>query len=472
MVHKFAGQFSQACLVLVAGGPPCQGVSGLNADRRGALRDERSSLFSHVRRIRDLFKVNFPWCQVHSLMESVASMDAADAEIMSEDFGSTPWLCDSGQLTWSSRPRLYWVTWELLSEPGAQVIQGGDGDQPTVLLVSDQKVEDVCKVGWLKIDESRPFPTFTTSRPSDRPGRKPAGILQCNPDDLQRWQADRHRFPPYQYTSKNCLINRKNELRVPNIEEREFMMGFPVGYTRWCLPKSQRKDPAYSDTRLTLLGNSWSVPVVSWFLSQLLAPRGFIAPHTPQEIINKLNPMNVEMLQAKLFRPPLNPLRGDCPPASEGALSGKLAHLISIKGEDVLLTTPTTQMAKYHRLRASVPSRLWKWKVISGWRWAGAKEHINSLELRAILTSIKWRICHQRLLRRKFLHLTDSLVCLHCLSRGRSSSRKLRRSMCRINALLLASSCHGLWGYVNTDQNPADKPSRWGNRPKSKFRHA
>ncbi len=438
MVHKFAGQFSQACLVLVAGGPPCQGVSGLNADRRGALRDERSSLFSHVRRIRDLFKVNFPWCQVHSLMESVASMDAADAEIMSDDFGSTPWLCDSGQLTWSSRPRLYWVTWELLSEPGAQVIQGGDGDQPTVLLVSDQKVEDVCKEGWLKIDESRPFPTFTTSRPSDRPGRKPAGILQCNPDDLQRWQADRHRFPPYQYTSKNCLINRKNELRVPNIEEREFMMGFPVGYTRWCLPKSQRKDPAYSDTRLTLLGNSWSVPVVSWFLSQLLAPRGFIAPHTPQDVINKLNPMNVEMLQAKLFRPPLNPLRGDCPPASEGALSGKLAHLISIKGEDVLLTTPTTQMAKYHRLRASVPSRLWKWKVISGWRWVGAKEHINSLELRAILTSIKWRICHQRLLRRKFLHLTDSLVCLHCLSRGRSSSRKLRRSMCRINALLLA----------------------------------
>ena len=133
MVHRFAGQFSQVSLVLVGAGPPCQGVSGLNADRRGALRDERSSLFSHVRRIRSLFEVHFPWCQVHSLMESVASMDDLDRDIMSADFGSTPWWCDAGQLTWCSRPRLYWVTWELLSQAGAS---------------------------------------------SSKPGRKPAGILQ------------------------------------------------------------------------------------------------------------------------------------------------------------------------------------------------------------------------------------------------------------------------------------------------------
>eukprot|EP00434_Breviolum_minutum_P043432 symbB.v1.2.038718.t1/scaffold6139.1/size20637/2 len=91
MVHRFAGQFSQVSLVLVGAGPPCQRVSGLNADRRGALRDERSSLFSHVRRIRSLFELHFPWCQVHSLMESVASMDDLDRDIMSADFGSTPW---------------------------------------------------------------------------------------------------------------------------------------------------------------------------------------------------------------------------------------------------------------------------------------------------------------------------------------------------------------------------------------------
>eukprot|EP00434_Breviolum_minutum_P029884 symbB.v1.2.026425.t1/scaffold2637.1/size74321/1 len=181
---------------------------------------------------RSLFEVHFPWCQVHSLMESVASLDDLDRDIMSADFGSAPWQCDAGQLTWCSRPRLYWVTWELLSQPGASVNAGEEGQPSLVQLASDQDLVEVCKSGWLKVDETRPFPTFTTARPSSKPGRKPAGILQCDPDDISRWQGDSHKFPPYQYTRKNCLINRKNELRVPDVEEREYMLGFPVGYTR------------------------------------------------------------------------------------------------------------------------------------------------------------------------------------------------------------------------------------------------
>ena len=472
VVHSLAGRYSQASMVILGAGPPCQGVSGLNYDRKGALRDERSGLFSHVSRIRRLFQANFPWCQVHCLMESVASMDEADCQVMSDDFGSAPWECDAGQLTWCSRPRLYWVTWELLAGDGADIRMETDTSRSSVVLTSNQPLEEVCKRGWLKVDELRPFPTFTTSRPRDRPGRKPAGILQCNDEELERWRQDAYRFPPYQYAQRNCLINRKNECRLPDAEEREYMLGFPVGYTRSCLPKNKRKEVLFNDTRLTLLGNSWSVPVVAWFLGQLLAPLGFIHAHSPQYIMDKLNPTNLRLLQAKLFRLPLNPLQQVPASHDQGTLADSLCSLISIKGEDILLTTPSNQLVKYHRLRATVPSRLWRWKVLSGWRWTGVKEHINSLELRAILTSVKWRVCHQRLVRKRFIHLTDSLVCLHCLSRGRSSSRKLRRTMCRINALLLASSCHSLWGYVNTDQNPADKPSRWGVRVRSKFRHA
>ena len=139
-----------------------------------------------------------------------------------------------------------------------------------------------------------------------------------------------------------------------------------------------------------------------------------------------------------------------------------MSNLVSIKGEDVLLSTPTTQMVKYHRYRASVPSKLWRWRIVTGWTWRGQPEHINCLEMRAILTAIKWRICHHHHVGTRLLHLTDSLVALRCLSRGRSSSRKLRRVVCRTNALLLAGSCQALWGYVHTDQNPADKPSHGG----------
>ena len=56
MVRQWSLQFSQCALVLLGAGPPCQGVSGLNADRKGALKDGRSSLFSHVPRVRDLLK--------------------------------------------------------------------------------------------------------------------------------------------------------------------------------------------------------------------------------------------------------------------------------------------------------------------------------------------------------------------------------------------------------------------------------
>lgn len=104
--------------------------------------------------------------------------------------------------------------------------------------------------------------------------------------------------------------------------------------------------------------------------------------------------------------------------------------------------------------------------------WTGDKEHINALELRAILTSLKWCIGREGMRNCRFMHLTDSLLVLHALSRGRSSSRKRHSTLSRINALLLVSSSQGIWGYVHADSNPPDKPSRWGRKVKTKFRHA
>lgn len=60
MVQAWARDFSQAQLVVLGAGPPCQGVSRLNADRRGALKDASSSLFSHVPRVRSLLQRAFP----------------------------------------------------------------------------------------------------------------------------------------------------------------------------------------------------------------------------------------------------------------------------------------------------------------------------------------------------------------------------------------------------------------------------
>ena len=93
---------------------------------------------------------------------------------------------------------------------------------------------------------------------------------------------------------------------------------------------------------------------------------------------------------------------------------------------------------------------MWRWKVISGWKWLGRQEHINSLELRACLACLRWRLEHLRNHDCRILHLTDSLVCLRSMTRGRTSSRRLRRTLCRINSLLLAHNVIGLWGYVTS----------------------
>ena len=96
---------------------------------------------------------------------------------------------------------------------------------------------------------------------------------------------------------------------------------------------------------------------------------------------------------------------------------------------------------------------------MAGWRWTGDAEHINALELRAVKTAIVWRLKELEEGACRFLHLIDVLVVLRALSRGRSSSRRLRRTLCRIGALQLASGLVGVWAYVDTHQNPADRPS-------------
>ena len=470
MVKEWSLIFSQASVVLLGAGPPCQGVSGLNADRKGALKDLRSCLFVHVPRIKGLLMRAFPWAQVHLLMESVASMDLSDRKTMSEAVDIEPILVDSGKMTWCSRPRLYWLTWPVAEGEGASFTTSSSGIRE-VVLEAYQDFERVSKEGWIKVDPSRPFPTFTTSRPRTRAGHRPAGIQNCSEQDVSRWVADSYRFPPYQYCSHNCLIDKGGSLRVPDVEEREFMLGFPTGYTWPCLPKNKVRTTEGRDARLTLLGNTWSVPVITWMVSQLLGPLGISKYLSPQSIVGLLDPEQQEMAQGRLFRGPLRPLQGPSN-GSESELAAKLCHLISVKGEDIMLNAPSSTVPRFQRLRGTVPSRLWRWKVISGWRWTGSAEHINALELRAILTSIRWRVEHCRLRKVRFMHLTDSMVCLHALTRGRTSSRKLRRTVSRINALVLLSGVHPLWGYVHTDQNPADKPSRWASRVKTKFRNA
>jgi len=466
MVSRWAMRFPSVGLVIVGAGPPCQGVSGLNCDRKGALRDLRSNLFVHVPRVTALIRKAFPWAQVHTLTESVASMDAKDCETMNQSFEDRPWFIDADGVALCHRPRLYWISWELQAGEGVALGYGSDGRLPIQGEVQLEAVVDsqmFLETGWSLAERQR-LPTFTTSRPSSTPLKRPAGIKSCKGHELERWRSDRHRFPPYQYKDENCVSNARGDFRIPSVSEREVIMGFPLGYTIQCLPKKDHGTEKHTDCRLSLLGNSWCVPVVAWLLVKLLQPLGLVEPTSVQEVVNRLTPGWGRSLQSLLLRPPISCSTASAPCSVE--LVQRLCSLVSLKGEDILLQGSTDAPAKFHRLRASVPARLWRWKTVASWQWSGAPEHINVLELRAVLTTVKYRVEQLRECDVRCVHLVDSLVVLHALSRGRSSSRKMRRTLMRISAYLLSSGLQLSCGYVDTHQNPADRPSRRGVKKK------
>ena len=83
-------------------------------------------------------------------------------------------------------------------------------------------------------------------------------------------------------------------------------------------------------------------------------------------------------------------------------------------------------------------------------------------EARATLNAIRWRLRSRKGIGKKHLHLVDSQVVQAVVTKRRSSSKVLNR-ICRKNcALELASHTHLLLGFVRSDLNPADAPTRDG----------
>jgi hypothetical protein len=100
------------------------------------------------------------------------------------------------------------------------------------------------------------------------------------------------------------------------------------------------------------------------------------------------------------------------------------------------------------------------WSVIASSRWKFGAEHINSLELRAASTAIRWSLSFPSSLGRKLLLFTDSQVALGALRKGRSSSPLLLRRLRTISSWLLASGLRLLLYWIPSEDNPADEPSR------------
>jgi hypothetical protein len=100
------------------------------------------------------------------------------------------------------------------------------------------------------------------------------------------------------------------------------------------------------------------------------------------------------------------------------------------------------------------------WSVVVSSRWRFATEHINSYELRAVSTAVRWSLSYPSSTGRKLLIFSDSLVAVGSLRKGRSSSPLLLRRLRAISSWLLAGGLRLLLYWIPSELNPADEPSR------------
>ncbi len=141
----------------------------------------------------------------------------------------------------------------------------------------------------------------------------------------------------------------------------------------------------------------------------------------------------------------------------------KLVQAIARNAErghtDVRLDTGTPYRPKCWP-RGALRASLWRWRVATAWKWSDS-EHINVLEARATLNTVRRRFRKASKHGHRFSILTDSQVCAAIFGKGRTGSRKVLPVLKKHNSLCLAAHGFPLIGYVPSSENPADVPSRW-----------
>lgn len=139
------------------------------------------------------------------------------------------------------------------------------------------------------------------------------GLTTCTERDMSLWQADRYKFPPYQYRYEHGLCHRKKGWQVPGVNVRESILGLPSDYTMKCWSKQAVKsDPmGHEDARLTQLGNGWGVQMAAFLMKNLCQPRGLCQPLSLQSMLRRCQPgSNGMAYRCKLtsFDPPGRPV--------------------------------------------------------------------------------------------------------------------------------------------------------------------
>ena len=491
-IERELSKVGEVKLVIGGGGSPCQGLSKLSSERRH-FDDERSRLFYDLAdRMDDLRAVCRPrGIEVLGLVENVV-MDEKDRDEISYRLGWLPHLAEAADISWVRRPRFYWLSHELPDAPWFEILRNetavkvrmyGDPEPPQLWLPEG--------LHWDGIEEGLRLPTFTRPIVRRQPPKDPAGIRGATEATLHRWRSDSFRFPPYTYAEKFLFFTDENTLVKVPADAREVLMGFQKGHTKK-LDRELYKKTGFvqaEDERQAAIGNSFHTSTVALLLGSILFSLGFL-PHCrgPDELLAGLEK---EAASAQTPAVGLSSEEGEAPSAGEPCtlsdlegletlalleepqgdldekklnerLMSRLVHLflrkVEMRGSDVRLDSSTVFKAGALP-RTSIDPAKWEWKECRAFRWRRS-EHINCLELRAMLHCIQWRARRGKFNSFRTMVLIDNQAILAVVAKGRSSSKVINHLLRRLAALCCTLNLYLLVAWVDTADNPADAASR------------
>ena len=282
----------------------------------------------------------------------------------------------------------------------------------------------------------------------------------------------RYCYAPYQFKAENCVENSDGELRTPTSTEREALMDFEPLHTVTCLPTSARKQKAaeLERVRCSLIGNSFQCGTVAWIVAHWAVRWGYLdSVPSPEEMRRSCGTPSVQEVEISMHDEKKPEARGtavrsrDLDEDDAGSdpsivLVEELVRRTDQRGSDVRLDSNELMRPDLWPRRPINTGR-WTWQAVTIWEWA-RQAHITELELRSALNGLQWRFRARRHLRTRFAHLMDSQVALGVATRCRSSSYLLNAVTKKMCTLTLAALARPIYGYSETDRNPADHPTR------------
>ena len=445
-------------------GFPCKDLCSAKQGRRN-LEGDQSGLFYEIPRIKDLIREEFPpKCRIKYVLENVASMDREAAEQISREIGVIPYFLDAADSMPIHRPRLCWTSedWHHMI-PGITLTKEQYWIRvwaPASWPDDQQWIAD----GWVweGAGSGQALPTAMRTVPKQNPPPFPAGIARTPPEARQRWQADDYRLPPYQYKSQFIMTQPSTgKWRRPNASEKELLMGYGWEHTSLCLSASNIKKSKvhYEDTRQSLIGDAFAIN--SFLIAAAGLCRNFVSfPHYTHLVqrlglapgfsahIDDVAPLQRCLSYGSMFQPQV----------PTHMLNRIMLSRVNHTGSDVRVCSGMIVNPKaYPRQGAEAP--WWDWRPVFRTRWRSV-EHINALELRATLLTVKHCISHLRCFDVRLFHLCDSYVTISIVAKGRTSAFRLQRMLRQLNSYLVAFGILLVMCHIESSQNPTDHASR------------